>query len=54
MNDRAPSLEMAPGKASNVDYKQKFVQAPMPNPGPCNHKAMKAPSMQEMMATMTK
>lgn len=39
MNDRAPSLELAAGKASNVDYPQKFVQASTHQACPTNEKA---------------
>lgn len=47
--DKAPYLEMSPGKEAGIKYPQKFVQAANPNkPGPNNSAAMRAPSASEV------
>lgn len=49
MDKMTPGLDM-PNGSKPENYPQNFVHAPNPNkPGPCNHKAMKAPTLREAM-----
>lgn len=52
MDKMTPGLEM-PNNLKPENYPQDFVKAPHPNkPGPCNMKAMKAPSEKEVIGTI--
>lgn len=54
MDKMTPGLEL-PNNQKPENYPQNFVKAPHPEKaGPCNMKAMKAPSLQEVKGTIEK